>query len=887
MERLLRRLRYLLRRGRHDADLRIEVETHRSLRQAQLERAGLAPPDAVLASRRALGNQHLAREESRGVWTVGWLERAWQDLVSGARILRTAPGLTLTAVALLALVIGGNATIYSVVHGILRKGAPGVDARDMYTLSWTNERGEVWAERSYDHYEKIAAEARTLSPLLACTFQRVALGIEDGVSAVRAGLVSPNYFETLRLQLAKGRVPSQEESRPDAPGLVAVITDRIWREQFGRADDVIGRSLTVNGRHATVIGVAPPWFHGAWLGEMFDVWLPFSSYPQVVRSTRGVSDGRHDAPVLIAGRLQPGVSRAEAQAEVATIDGRIQMATRKSIERLTLVPYSATAGGNSLVATQGGRFLAVFSVVTVLTLLIVCANVANLMLGRAVNRQREIAVRRSLGCSHARIVRMLLAEGIVVAVLAWAAALVFAWVVAGVLASVIPLPQGASAGFAQWYFQPDSNVALYAIGLAAIATVTCVLGPVLFAWRQPLTPWLKAGEHSVIRGRSRLSRSLVVLQLSLSVLLVAVAGLAWRSLSIVDGLDLGFRPDNMLIATVSTAATEEREAKARILDAVRDRLARLPGAAIVTYVDNAPRETAWERHAVRADAADEPVRAELNHVGTDFAAVHGLTLVTGQDLSRVPRAGGRTALINKHLADTLWPGTSPLGRHMRVGDDGMRQAQVVGIVPDAFFSGFRQDSRPNFVFFSAADDLPSGSEASFYVRYDGRLDRMIAGVRETLGPSGLAIPIVSLRTMESRLNEITALPRMLAQLLAAFATGALIIATLGQYSVVLFDMRRRVREFGVRLALGASPQRIQSSVIREGAKLSIIGLVIGGALSLGVGQLIRGVLYGVTPTDATTYVSVAALLAATTLVACAIPARLASRVDPLRVLREE
>ena len=883
MGQLLRRLRYLLRRSRHERDLRDEIETHRSLRQAQLERDGIETINAEHASTRLLGNHHLAREDVRGIWTPGALERAWQDLAAGARILRTAPGLTLTAVALVALVIGGNATIYSVVHGVLTKGAPGVDADGLVTVSRIDEHGEPWAESSYERYVQLAAETKTLESLLACNYQRVALGTEAGVYALRAGLVSQNYFDTLRLRLARGRAPSADESRAGAPGLVAVVSDRLWREQLGARDDIVGLGLTINDQHVTVVGVAPPAFQGAWLGEMFDAWLPFSSYGQVVRASDDA--GWREAPVIIAGRLAAGVSRAEAQAELALIGARFRADRAESRQRITLVPYSATGGGNSLVATRGGHFLAVFSVITALTLLIVCANVANLMLGRAVNRQREIAVRRSLGCSHARIVRMLVAEGLIVAVLAWAAAIAFAWVVASVLANAIPPPAGASAGFAAWYVRPDASVVAYAAVLTGLATAACVLGPVLFTWRQPLTPWLKAGEQSVVRGRSWLSRGLVVLQLSLSVLLVVLAGLGWRSLSIIEGVDVGFRSDNILIVTVNTAA-EEPAAKVRLLDQIRGRLLDVPGVTVVSYAAGAPRgEMASPRETVRAGTSGEPLRAEINSVGPEFIAAHGLTIVTGQDISRAAQPGRPVALVTEHLARSLWPGASPLGQRVRFGEDG--QAEVVGVVPNAFYRGFRRDARPDHVFLSIADNPPSGPEASLYVRFDGPLDGVSAGVRDALGPTGLRTPVVALTTMASRLEGITALPRMLASLVASFGLVALVIATVGQYSVVLFDMRRRVREFGVRLALGASPQRILTSVMREGARLSMIGLVIGGALGLGVGRIARGLLYGVSPADATTYISVAAVLAVTTLAACAIPARLASRVDPLRVLREE
>jgi predicted permease len=774
------------------------------------------------------------------------------------------------------------------VHGLLTKGAPAVDAHELFTLSWTTQRGDVMAERSYDRYVRLAAETRLLSPLLASHYERVAVGMDDGTYAMRAGLVSQNYFDTLGVRLQRGRTPSPDESRAGAPDLVAVVSDRLWHEHFAGAEDIVGRRLIVNGQEAAIVGVAPRGFQGAWLTELYDVWLPFaSSYPRIVHTPGEAADGR-DAPVLMTGRLRSGVSRDRAQAELAAIAGQPGPDGHVPTDRVSLVPYSATAGGDSFLATMGGRFLAVFSIVTLLTLLIVGANVANLMLGRAVNRQREVAVRRALGCSHLRIVRMLIVEGIVVSTLAWVGAVAFAWTISSVLASLIPPPQGATAGFAAWYFRPDLTVAAYALALAGVATVACVLGPVLFASRQPLTPWLKAGDHSVVRGRSRLSRGLVILQLSLSVLLVAVAGLAWRSLSIVGGVDLGYRADRMLLVTVNTAGrAPDAATRIQLLEDVRVRLQKIPGATTASYADSVPRETSWPRLAIRTEVSAEGVRAETTRVGPGFVGAYGLDLLAGQDMGATNRGARRRVLINQRLAQALWPGQSPVGRHVSVGDGENRDAEIAGVAPNAFFSGFRSDTRPYYVLIAATDDPSTQPEASLYLHFTGDLDAVAASVRDALGPTELSVPIVAVRTMETQLAVITDVPRMLASMLAAFGLGALVIATLGQYSVVLFDMRRRIREFGVRLALGASPQRIRSSVIREGAWLSAIGLAIGGALSVVVGRLMGGVLYGVSAIDGLTYAMVAALLAVTTLVACAIPARMASRVDPLRVLREE
>jgi predicted permease len=548
------------------------------------------------------------------------------------------------------------------------------------------------------------------------------------------------------------------------------------------------------------------------------------------------------------------------------------------------VTYSATAGGNSLVSTRGTAFLAVFSVVTLLTLIIVCANVANLLIGRAVVRQRELALRQSLGASRLRIVRMLLAEGFVISALAWAASCVFAWWTARALAGFVA--PSASGGLPRFVtFTPDWTVLGYALLLALVATVVFTVAPAMRAWRQSLLPSLKSGEQGVVGGRSRLSSGLVILQLAFSVLLLTSAGLAYRSVFLLGTQDLGFETRNLLLVTVNTAGSAaDRAADGPLIDRIRERLWAVPGVRSVSYARSPARER-WSSVVVLTSAAGAPLFAEQNYVGPAYLPVHGLDRIAGRELDREEGRTIPSAMINRGLADALWPRQSPLGRRLLIGSEHL-EVEVVGITPDAYFGGFRH-TNPRHVLLSSQHDPTEPGELTFYMRHEGTLDAIAPLVRRALRAVDAHVPVVSLRSMDAQLESIIWPVRLLTTLLALFAGGSLLIATIGQYAVVAFDMRRRVREFGVRIALGASSGQVLTSVIRDGLRLTALGLAVGFVLSLGAGRAMGGLLYGVTPTDALTYAGVFALLLAASLLACALPARRAARIDPVRALRFE
>ena len=874
-------------RGRKDADIADEIESH--LQMAIQDRVDRGETLRV-ARRRALlefGSPMLAKEATRSVWIWTALEQLVTDLQIGARILWRSPGLSATAVILTALVIGGNTTIFSLVHGVLTKPAPGVQADRLVSVGWITDRGAIHPAGSYPNYRDVATATATLRPMLATEFERFVLTNGDGSYAIQGGLVSTNYFDTLGIRPIRGRSFTDAEGRLDASGLVAVISYRLWRERFGASPDVVGRATILNGHSTTIIGVAPSPFSGVMLGETSDVWVPLLAYAHVHGGDAALND-RLAGQILMIGRLGRDVSLAQAQAELTTLSQQLprDSTNRNRTVTIRLFPYSGTAAGDSLLAQRGPWFLGMFSIITALTVLIVCANVANLMLGRAVIRAREMAVRQSFGASRARIVRIFVAEGLAISLAAWALATVFTFWTTHAIPQWIPPLDGSATSIA-FNFTPDWSVLGYALLLAFISTAIFSAAPALRAFRQDLVPFLKAGEHGVVQGRSTVSNGLVVLQLALSVLLLTTAGLAYRSLSTLTGSELGFDKNQLLLITIDTkVATTTKQGNAILLGAMLDRLRTVRGVVSVSYAHR-PVQSFRSADRVATGANERPVLLERNEVGSSYLRTLGVPVLLGKDFADDDAGGDRiTAVVNQRVADTLWPKQSPLGQTLRLAAF-PTPVVIAGIIPNGFYSGYRVRPDANVALISAQAAPPAPEQMTLYVRYVGELEQVVPAIGSTLRAVNDRAPIVYLRTMETQLESHTWPIRALTMLLTLFALGSLLIAIIGQYAAMAFTMRRRIRDFGIRMALGASAQHILASVVREGLRLTVLGLAIGCALSLATARGLRSMLYGVTPTDALTYVGVFVLLAITSLVACYLPAHHASRIDPMEALRQE
>ena len=579
-----------------------------------------------------------------------------QDVRFGARILRHAPGLSAAAILLIALVIGGNATVYSMVNSILVSPASGVTRDDLVVIRHLDPRAFLTDPFvSFPNFEDYARGSTTVRDFAAWNGQRMTLGTPAGNFAMFGGLVTTNYFDTFGVAVALGRgFVARDDDAQD--GIVVVISHRVWQERFNLAEDVVGRPITINRMPATIVGVAPAGFAGATLTPGEDVWLPIRAYNRSTHGEAGLSN-RAEPFVVMAGRLSPSASMAEARSEFATLSAQLQSTYPDAFTTISpqggVVPlrnprvvvsrYSATA--LMPIADMAPVFLAVFSVVTLLTLIVVCANVANLLLGRAVERQRDTAVRHSLGASRTRIVRMLLAEGATLAIAASIAASAVAWWTSQALLRVIEPRPGLLA-----YARPDWTLAAYGMSLALLATLAFSLAPALRSWRIQVLPLLKAGEHSIAGGRSRLATGLVVVQFAFSVLLVTSAGLAYRSLTTLGSGDFGFNPDNLLLVTVrlggasaagSNEAVADGAAGFALFERVRERLASATGVEAVSYARRIPGAAFLASTRIRR-STENVVTGFVRQVGPDYLRALGLEAISRARADGERPAGRRT-----------------------------------------------------------------------------------------------------------------------------------------------------------------------------------------------------------------------------------------------------
>lgn len=878
-----------------------EIDGHVSMATRDYIAKGMTPDEARAAAMREFGNMLVVRQTTEDVWSWTRLEQCLQDVRFGSRILFQSPGLSAAAILLIALVIGGNATVYSMVNSILVSPASGITRADLVTIRHVDPAASITDPFvSVPNFEEFARHSKTITDLAAWNALRMTIGLDTGNFAVFGSLVTPNYFETFGVGVVLGRALVERDD-VGQEGLVVVISHRVWQDRFDLAEDIVGRPITVNNVPATIVGVAPVGFSGATLTPAEDLWVPIRAFSRLSAGGAVLTD-RKQPYVLMVGRLNSATSLAEARAEIATISTQIQATYPNAFTtyspkgvvplqnpRAVVARYSATA--LLPIADMAPVFLTVFSVVTLLTLIVVCANVANLLLGRTVERQRDTAVRVSLGASRGRIVRMLLAEGATLAVVAAIAAYVLAsWTSRLLLRVVEPMP-----GLLD-HARPDWTLAAYGMVLALLATLTFSLAPALRSRRVPVLPLLKAGEHSIARGSSRLTTGLVVVQFALSVVLVTCAGLAYRSMTMLSTAALGFESDNLLLVTVrlgSSAADSnanapgDRDAKFLLLERVRERLATATGVEAVSYARRIPGTTLLSTTPILR-GSDREVPAFVRQVGPEYLQALGLNPIAGRDLTTSDRRGAnRFATINQRLASELFGAESPLGQSVAIGDRG-ESVEIVGVAPDALFDGPSHDPHPRYLFV-AEQQMPGNppTDPSFIIRHRGTLDAITPVITRTIRDVDAGLPIVSMTTMNARLVLVTELETTIVRLLVCFAAMSLLIAALGHYAAAMFNMRRRTREFGVRMALGASSRRIRASVVRDALFYTVPGLILGLGLSAAIAVSFQNLLFGVTPADPITYVSVGLLLAAISVVASYVPARTASRVNVVEALRQE
>ncbi len=801
------------------------------------------------------------------------LEQSVGHFRAGIRALVKSLPFTAAAITLIAVGIGANTAIFSMIHAVLTKPAPGIQADRLVSIAQVIH-GEASPEFSYPEYLDYALNTQTLRSLAAYGGARFTVTAPDGSYELRGQRVTANFFDALGVHLARGRTFTPDEAS-GAIGLTAVIAWHVWQNQFHGAGDIVGRTILVSGLRATIVGVTAQGFRGSQFAPNFEIGVPIAADSRLRGTDRRLLD-RSFRYVGIIGQLAPRATVRQVQAEFDVMSKYVQSQPDGNFIPIQLAPYSSTAFSvwQSARAHFFGRII---TAVGLLTLLIVCANVANLVLARSVARQREMAVRRSLGASHLRILRLLMSEGLVLALAASAAALLFAsWVTRAIVKLIPPLASGARI---EPDLTPDTQVALYALALAVLSALAFTIAPAVSAWRQELLPWLRSGENSIAPGRSTLSRFLVVAQLALCCLLLTGAGLASRSVYLIGQLDLHFAKDHLLLAGINTAGAAAAQDNIALLGRLRQRLRAVPGIVSVSYATAVPSSNfgGWS-DSVQAVGAAQSVRADGTYAGPGYLETLGVRGMEGRGITAEDVAAGRkSAVINRNLAQALWPGQSALGRELVVFNEAVT---VVGVAPN-----MQSQAGENYVFLP--DRAGAVGSRVIYLRYAGSLNAIGPAVRQAIREVDIRIPVASLRTMERELEDDNGPTILIASLLGIFSTAALILAAIGLYAVVALQTARRRRDFGIRMALGASTHQILATVLREGLLLAAIGGFCGIALSVAAGKALRSLLVGISPTDALTYSGVIAILTSVSLLACYIPARRATQIDPSETLRQE
>ncbi|HET9358319.1 MAG TPA: ABC transporter permease [Vicinamibacterales bacterium] len=872
IERLLRRVRYWLRSRREDAALREELEFHHAMKQQELEREGMDARNARLAARRDLGNATLARETARAVWIWPWLDSVKQDVSYAVRSLRRQPGFTFVSLIVLGIAIGLNTSFFTVFAGLAIRPMPGVaDAGRVVTVSGFNPLVRAVNGFSFPEYEFLASQSRAIAGLVAHRPMSIRLQTESVGKSTGAYLVTANYFDVLGVRMEHGRRFQPGEDRRGSQA-VAILSHELWQTRFGGDAAIVGRQVRVNGLPVTVVGILSRDFGGP-EGSASRIWLPFSMQPLLRPNdpfeTQMLESAQHCC-VNVAGRLATGATRAAAQTEMQLLSGRFRASAGIPERAIAVEGTQFLRGGRA--ASGAVAILGVLFVAMTLVLLIACANVGNLLLARATARVREIGVRLSLGAGRGRIVRQLLTEGFVLALIGSAL---------GVLLAALPpivlrLLSGDSAPFD---LKPDGWVLGYGLLLAVVSCVAFALAPALHATSGNVANALK-DDSKVLAARFPLRTTLLAVQVAVSVVMLTSAGLLQRGVARASVLDPGFVVDDVSVATIDLPDAYD---PARVVSLVSDVTSGLRAAKVerFAFVTNEPLgdNSFMMGMRLQGESEDRMRTIEVVNMSPGYFDTLGIRLVAGRGFDDAD-AGRDVVIVNESMA-RLWPDSSALGRSVIIARGG-QPIEIVGIVRDSHVASMEAIEPVLF--------LPIGGSVNVF---GDRPPKLLFGTSDPSAAATVAGIVervdkdarVEITPMKERLDDWLgglAMAPLAASALGAFALG---VATVGMLGVFSYVVRQRTREIGIRMALGARAADVIRVVLASSSKAVAAGLAVGFLGAVAASQVLRGSLYGVSPMDPIAYGAVVLVMAVAALAASYVPVRRAVQVDPVRALR--
>jgi predicted permease len=812
------------------------------------------------------------------------------DLRFAVRQLLKNPGFTAVAVLTLALGIGANTAIFSVVDKLLGRPLPVKEPDRLALVGQARRDGNADFDFNYPLFLDYQRGNSVFQELTATTGLDVGLGTGGATERQRAMAVSGNYFSMLGVNAALGRTFAANEGVEidDAP--VVVLSHGLWQSSFGGDPGVIGRNVTVNARTFAVIGVAPREFNGTSRATAPDLYLPITMYGSLTGPLQG---GEHPLRTRfytfhsVMGRLKDGVTLEQAQAAMQLLTDRFnENRPPNTPEKITLLPG---AQGFTQDLRDARLPMNLLFGTAALVLLIACANLANLQLARASGRTRDFAIRLALGAGRGRVIRELLTESVLLALGGGVVGVAVAVWLGDVLGRFRPANASVEIGFGL-----DARVLLFAFGASVLTGTLFGLAPALRASRPRLVPELKGGAGATESrgGRWNLRGTLVVLQVALSLLVLVCAGLCARSLQNLQRLDPGFEPSKVVLMSFDLGLNNYSQWQAReFYERLLERVRTLPGVeaaslGLTTPLSGSAPGMSVERVEDYQPGPQEHPWGDFNLVASDYFRALGVPLVRGRDFNSTDTAGGPSVVIvNEAFARRYWPGQAAVGKRLwQHGPNGGVATEVVGVVGSTHSRRLTDTPRPAFYF-----PLTQKPDAAMTLSVRTGLEPAATMVllRKLVKSIDPRVPVFGARTLAEQKDGSLALQRMAAALLGGFGVLALLLAALGIYGVLAYSVGRRTREIGVRLALGAQVGDVLALVLRQGIRLAGSGLLLGLAGAFGATRLLRGFLYEVQPLDPLTFGSVVILLAVVALFACWLPARRATRLDPLVALRSE
>jgi predicted permease len=867
---------------------------------------GVAPEEARYAARRRFGNEIIVREESREMWGWSWLEHLLQDIRYGLRMLVKSPGFTGVAVLSLALGIGANTAIFSLLNAVLLRELPIQNPGQLVLLGRGRSAGSTsdccsTELYSYPFYRVMRQKNQVfsdVSAILSLPFRSMhgAVGGSSSLEPMNVQLVSGTYFPMLGVKPVLGRPFSEAEDEPAGGHPVAIVSYSWWKRRFGRNPAVVGNTIKLGSTAYTIIGVTPPEFFGTIVGESPDLWIPLSMDKEVSPGWNGL-DNKWFQSLYILARLKPGVSRQQAQANVNLLAGQIwheyigPVLSKQQQEDLQHAQIQLTPGarGLSRLRFEFSLPLQILMAVVALVLLIACANIANLLLARATTRQREIAVRMAIGAGRMRLIRQMLTESLLLALFGGALGVMFAsWGSEALLAMVSSGPQPLPLDVA-----PDARVLGFTFLVSLATALLFGTAPALRTTRIELTPALKEGRGSgPAASRIPLAKALIISQVTLSLVLLIGAGLFLHTLANLASIDTGFDKASVLLFGIDPPAVGYKEDArlATLYEQIEQRVSAQPGVRAASISFFTFNEGAWDDPVVVEGGKPMPGnRNDVIHnvIGPSYFTSMGIPLLVGRVFGRRDTATSpKVAVINETMARQFFPGGSPIGRRFGIGSDPKQSPdiEVVGVVKDAKYQSLRERPWPA-AYYPYTQRI--GYYYDFEVRYSGDPQAIISEVRHTISEVDHNLPVRYQNTLAQQIQGSVTSQTLVAQLSSFFGALAVFLACIGIYGLTSYAVGRRTNEIGIRMALGARQADVLRMVMRETVGLVLAGLAIGIPVALATSRWAASLLYGLKPHDPVTLFTAITLLLVMAAVAGYLPARRASKVEPMTALRYE